>query len=76
MPRFHFYVRDRDTLVEGHQGAVFPDLEAAPRDTAVASRQIVAERLKAGQPLGQLQFEICDEAGQLVATVPIRVDAH
>jgi hypothetical protein len=72
MPRFRFHVRDSDGLLEDLRGAGFPDFDAARADTVAASREVLAERIKAGLPLGGLQFEICDEAGRLVATVPIR----
>ena len=72
MPRFHFHVRDSDSLLEDLEGADFPDLDAARADAAAASREVLAERIEAGLPLGGLRFEIRDEAGQLVATVPIR----
>ncbi len=75
MPRFRFHVRDSDGLLEDLEGADFPDLDAARADTVAASREVLAERIKAGLPLGGLQFEIRDEAGQLVATVPIRDSA-
>ena len=72
MPRFHFHVRDSDSLLEDLEGADFPGLDAARAGAVAASREILAERIKAGLPLGGLQFEIHDEAGRLVATVPIR----
>jgi hypothetical protein len=72
MPRFHFHVRDNDSLLEDLEGADFLDLDAARADAVAASREILAERIKAGRPLGGLRFEIHDEAGRLVATVPIR----
>ncbi len=70
MPRFHF--RDGDSLVGDLEGAEFPGLDAARADAVAASREILAERIEAGLPLGGLRFEIHDEAGRLVATVPIR----
>jgi hypothetical protein len=72
MPRFHFHVRDNDNLLEDLEGTDFPDFEAARPDTVAASREVLAERIKAGLPLDGLRFEIFDEAGRLVATVPIR----
>ena len=72
MPRFHFHVRDGGSLLEDLEGAEYPDLEVARADTVAASREVLAERIKAGLPLGGLRFEIHDEAGQSVATVPIR----
>jgi hypothetical protein len=74
MPHFHFHVRDGADLLEDLEGAEFPNAEAAQADAAAAARGVLAERLKTGQPLDGLQFEICDEAGRLVATVPIQAN--
>ena len=47
-----------------------PDLCAACAKAAASAREIAAEHLRAGKPLNALRFEICDGAGQLLATVP------
>ena len=75
MPRFHFHVRDSNSLFEDLERAEYPDVDAPRADAVAASRGGLAERVKAERPLDGLQFEICDEAGRLVATVPIRADA-
>jgi hypothetical protein len=70
MPRFFFHARQDDGLVEDPDGIELPDLEAARAEAAHAVPEIVAERLKAGQALDFRQIEICDAAGQVLATVP------
>ena len=72
MPRFHFHVRDGDSLLENLEGTDFPGFEAARADTVAASCEVLAERIKAGLPLDGLRFEMHDEARHLVATVPDR----
>ena len=58
MPRFHFHVRDGDSLLEDLEGADFPGLDAARADAVAASREILAERIKAGLLLGGLMLRI------------------
>jgi hypothetical protein len=72
MPRFFFHVRYRDRLTEDLEGTDFPNLEAAQADAWIAARGLLAEQLASDGTLGNQQFEICDEAGQILATVPFR----
>jgi hypothetical protein len=53
------------------EGVDFPNLEAAQDDTKSAARQLLAEQIRRDGVLNSnQQFEICDEAGRLLATVP------
>ena len=72
MPRFFLHLRYRDEFIEDAQGVEFPDLAAAQADARVAARELLADRMEADSALSDQQFEICDEAGQLLATVPFR----
>jgi len=72
MPRFFFHVRDRDQLTEGPEGIDFPDLEAAQADAWIAVRNVLVEQLASDSTISNQQLKICDEAGQLLATVSFR----
>jgi hypothetical protein len=53
------------------EGADFPNLEAAQDSTKIAARELLAEKILSDGVLNtNCQFEICDEAGRLLATVP------
>jgi hypothetical protein len=52
MPRFFLHIRDHSTLIEDLEGADFTDLSAAIEEAAASARDLMAERLKAGEPLG------------------------
>src|SRR5215210_4845161 len=67
MPRFFFRTRQDDGLIEDPDGIELPDLEAARAEAARSVREIVAERLKAGQTADFRQVEICDDTGQVLA---------
>ena len=64
------HIREAAGLTEDPDGSLVPDLRAACAEAAAAAREIAAEHLRAGKPLNALRFEICDGAGQLLATVP------
>jgi hypothetical protein len=71
MPRFFFHVRDGDKLTQDVEGADFPHLEAAQDEAKTAAREMLAEQIDSAGTLNRnQQFEICDEAGKLLATVP------
>ena len=70
MPRFFLHIREAERLVEDPDGSDLPDLDAARAEAAAAAREIAAERLRAGKGLDARRFEIRDEAGRLLATVP------
>jgi hypothetical protein len=72
MPRFFFHVRDGDDLTNDLEGTDFPDLESARADARTAAREILAEQIDRQGKLSKQIFEICDEAGRLLATVPFR----
>jgi hypothetical protein len=72
MPRFFFHIRDRDGLTEDPEGTELPDLDAARTDALAAARDILAERIAKDGRTGDPRFEIRDEAGRLLATVPFR----
>jgi hypothetical protein len=71
MPRFFVNVRDGDYLTRDVEGIEVADLEAARVDALAAAREILAEAIKAGRGQDNRQYEITDEAGQVLALVPL-----
>lgn len=73
MPVFYFHVRSEGSVLQDDEGIDLPDRDAAGTEAAASARDIVAERVKSGKPFGLDDvFEITDESGQLVLTVPFR----
>jgi hypothetical protein len=71
MPRFFFHVRDSGELTQDVEGIDFPNLEAAQDEARMAARQLLAEQtVSVGVLSRSQQFEIRDEDGQLLATMP------
>lgn len=69
MPVFYLHIRDGDDVVEDPDGSDLPDIEAAKEEARVSARYIIAEMVRAGKIIGNLQFEIVDEVGNLCATM-------
>lgn len=62
---------DRTGGSDATTGRKRSDLAAARALAAAAAREIAAESVRTGEPLKVWLFEVCDEAGQLLATVPV-----
>ncbi|MBY5406827.1 DUF6894 family protein [Rhizobium leguminosarum] len=72
MPKYFFHVRRHDVFEEDLEGIDLASPELAREEATAAPREIVAERIRMGNPLDGDVFEIMTEDGTLVATVPFR----
>ncbi|MGU3363069.1 DUF6894 family protein [Methylobacterium sp. M6A4_1b] len=72
MPRFFLNIRDGADFIEDLEGSLLPDVEAACREALAAARDILAEKLRAGEVINGQLFEITDEAGIVRAFLPMR----
>jgi hypothetical protein len=61
-----------DTRVADPDGHEFPDTAAARREAILSAREIVADRLRHGDPVIFGRFEIADAAGQLLDNVTFK----
>jgi hypothetical protein len=74
MPRFLFNVRDQHGLEQDLEGMDLPDLDAVQRKAMRSCKRRIAACLRSGAPLDEAlrrAFEIADEAGQVVLTIPL-----
>ena len=72
MARFFLHVRDGATLIEDLEGSDLPDLFAARVEALACARDLLAERIRAGQIVDGQRFEINDEHGTLLDIVMFR----
>ncbi|MDB5556177.1 MAG: hypothetical protein JWL86_6161 [Rhizobium sp.] len=72
MPRFYFNVRDGDTLIADREGVEMPGKSAAAEEARQAARDLLAERVKFGEPLESRQFEVVNDNGETILTLPFR----
>ena len=66
MPRFHFVVRSPDQTHDDHDGAHFPNRDAAREH----GRRIVRELLEGGYNPGDGSLLIHDETGEIITAIP------
>ena len=72
MPHFFLHIRDGDRWIEDREGIDFAELDAAKAEATSAARELLAERMKAGQAIDGQKFEICDASGRKHAEVFFR----
>ena len=66
-------MRDGAKLVRDDEGSELRDLNAARAEALLAAGEILADRIKAGRTIGHRSFEIVDNAGVVLITVPFRM---
>ncbi|MBB3452707.1 hypothetical protein FHT86_000963 [Rhizobium sp. BK313] len=72
MPKYYFHIRTSDTFLPDDRGFDFPDFEAAKREAMTAAREMIAEMVIDGDPIDGMRFEVTDESGNVVLTLPFR----
>ena len=70
MPRFFTHIRTEARLITDDEGADLDDLNAARRYAVAAAREMLAERVRTGKPMGRDVFEVTAEAGAVVLVMP------
>ena len=80
VPRYFLHVREAGDLVEDPDGTDFPDEAAVRKEAIEAAREIMAEHIRKGLDVSSWSFEVVDEDGRLIMSVPFseavqRVDA-
>jgi hypothetical protein len=72
MPKYYFHIRNGDEFEVDEVGADFSSLELAVADAKMAAKEMISDLLTADEIVDQQQFEIIDNKGKVVATVPFR----
>ncbi len=70
MPRYFFHVRKPGGTVQDLEGIGLPSETAARTEAIKAARDIMAEHIHKGLDVSGWSFEIADEDGRHVTTVP------
>lgn len=72
MPRFYFHIVDGEHVLEDPDGTELADIEEARADALQSARHLLAERVLNGEIVNGQRFEIRDDHGKLLATVPFK----
>ena len=70
--RYFFHVRDGETVISDPEGSECASLEDAVAEAKVNARELMAERLKAGEVINGQVFELTDDRGRILAQVKFK----
>jgi hypothetical protein len=65
MARYYFHLKDGATLIKDQEGSELATPEAARHKALVSARELLADAIKSGKPLGADAVVIADEDGAL-----------
>lgn len=70
MPQFHLNQTYKGKYIIDDERAEFIDLAAVRHELILAAREIIADRLMKGEELNDSRFEVFNEDGEFVMTMP------
>lgn len=70
MPRYYFNVSDHARVIIDDEGIELPGLDAAREEAVAAARELVSQSVLKGAACNGRAFEIVDDQGRVVLTVP------
>jgi hypothetical protein len=72
MPRYYFHIRNEDDFVPDVEGIEMPGARAAREEAEYAAREILADRVRRGEVIDGHEFEVRDDEGTKLFTVPFK----
>jgi hypothetical protein len=72
MPRYYFHVRKDGVLEEDPEGAEFASPDLAYDEAVKGAREIMGEKVANGEIVDGETFEITNESGKVIATLPFK----
>jgi hypothetical protein len=72
MARYYFHIRDHDAIVRDREGREMDGMRDAIQEAEEAAREILAEKVLRSEVIDGQKFEIYDEFGTKLFTVPFK----
>jgi hypothetical protein len=72
MPRYFFHIKSESAIVEDLEGVELSGEREAHAEAADAAREILSERVRKGEVIDGHEFEVQDEGGTKLFTLPFR----
>ena len=72
MARFFFHIRSHEEFVRDEEGVEMPNARAALLEAEDAAREILSEKVRKGEVIDGNEFEVHDELGTRLFTLPLR----
>lgn len=76
MPRYFFHIRQGDELFTDDEGEELADLNAVRNEAVESARELMADDVAQGRPSELRVFEVTDEHGNTVLTLPFEDAIH
>lgn len=70
--KFYFHVRSHDGHDIDEEGIDLPSIDSARDEARKAAREMVAELVLRAESIDGMRFEIADQDGSVLATIPFR----
>lgn len=72
MARYYFHVRDGETRRLDPEGEEFDNPDVARQEAIKDAREIIAQKILAGETVDGQRFELTAEDGTIVDVIPFR----
>jgi len=72
MPRYYFHIKSDDDFVEDLEGVELGAQSEAFEEAIDAAREILSERVRRGEVVDGHEFDVHDEHGTKLFTLPFR----
>lgn len=72
MARFFFHIRNHHEFLRDREGVEMTSARAALYEAEDAAREILAEKVRKGEVIDGNEFEVHDELGTRLFTLPFR----
>jgi hypothetical protein len=72
MARYFFHIRNHEEFVRDPEGVEMPTARAALEEAQDAAREILSEKIRKGEVIDSNEFEVHDELGTRLFTLPFR----
>lgn len=72
MPRYFLHIRDGEQMIRDDEGVELPSVVSAKGEAEDAARELLADKVRAGEIIDGQEFEICDAWGNRMLTVPFK----
>lgn len=76
MPRYFFHIRQGDEVFADDEGEELADLSAVYTEAVESARELTADDVAQGRPPEPRMFEVTDEHGNTILTLPFEDAIH
>ena len=72
MAHYYFHMRSPGDYVRDFEGMDLADMDEVREEALESAKDILSDAFRAGRDVDHRQYEVVDEAGDIVLTFPLR----